>query len=70
MQIEFLEANNKIWVVKRKFPANSWFVEGVTRNIATAEEICKEYHVEKMLRNANDTYYLVNEVTEAEIIND
>ena len=29
MQIEFLEANNKLWVVKRRFPADSWFTKAV-----------------------------------------
>ena len=70
MQIEFLQANGTVWVVKRKFKPDSWFAEAVTRNIVTAEEICKEYCVEKLLKDNNDNYYLVNEVPEAEIIED
>jgi hypothetical protein len=70
MQIEFLQANGSIWVVKRKFKADSWFADLLTKNLATAEEICKQYHVEKMLKDGNDNYYLVNEVSEAEIVND
>jgi hypothetical protein len=70
MQIEFLQANGTVWVVKRKFKADSWFAEMITRNITTAEEVCKEYCVEKLLKDNNDNYYLVNEVPEAEIIND
>jgi len=70
MQIEFLQANGTVWIVKRKFKADSWFAEMITRNVATAEEICREYCVEKLLKDNNDNYYLVNEVPEAEIIED
>jgi hypothetical protein len=70
MQIEFLQANGSLWIVKRKFKADSWFADLLTRNIATAEEICQKYHVEKVLKDANDNNYLVNEVSEAEIVND
>ena len=70
MQIEFLQANGSVWIVKRKFKADSWFADLLTKNIATAEEICERYHVEKVLKDNNDNYYLVNEVPEAEIIED
>ena len=70
MQIEFLQANGSIWVVKRKFKADSWFADLMTKHLATAEEICKQYCVEKMLKDGSDNYYLANEVSEAEIIND
>ena len=33
-------------------------------------EICKSYCVEKVLRGGDGTYYLVNEVPEAQIIED
>jgi hypothetical protein len=42
----------------------------LNNNIATAEEICERYHVEKLLRSTDGMYYLVNEVPEAEIVND
>jgi hypothetical protein len=70
MQIEMINANGSVWVVKRKFKADSWFADLITRNLVTAEEVCKEYCVEKLLKDGNDNYYLVNEVPEAEIVND
>jgi hypothetical protein len=68
MQIEFLEANNKLWIVKRRFPADSWFTKAV--ETYGGEAICKEYCVERVLRDANGVHYLVNEVSDAEIVND
>ena len=68
MQIEFLEANGSVWVVKRKFPADSWFTKAV--EMFGGEEICKSYCVEKILKANNGMHYLVNEVPEAQIIED
>jgi hypothetical protein len=70
MQIEFLNANGSLWIVKRKFKADSWFVQGLFSNKFTAEEACEAYHVEKVLRDSNNTHFLVNEVSEAQIIED
>ena len=70
MQIEFLNANDSLWIVKRKFKADSWFVQGLFASKFTAEEVCEAYHVEKLLRGPDDTHYLVNEVPEAEIVID
>ena len=70
MQIEFLNANGSVWVVKRKFKADSWFVQGLFSNKFSAQEVCEAYKVEKLLRGPDDTHYLVNEVSEAEIVND
>lgn len=68
MQIEMINANGSVWIVKRKFKADSWFDTAV--QMFGAEVLCKEYCVEKLLRNTEGMYYLVNEVPEAEIIND
>ena len=70
MQIEFLQANGSVWIVKRKFKAEGWFADLLNNNRASAEEICQRYHVEKLLRSTDGMYYLVNEVPEAEIVND
>jgi len=56
--------------VKRKFKADSWFVQGLFSNKFTAQEVCEAYCVEKLLRGPDDTHYLVNEVPEAEIVID
>jgi len=70
MQIKFLNANGSLWVVKRAFKADSWFVQGLFASKFTAEEVCEAYHVEKLLRDSNNTHFLVNEVSEAQIIED
>ena len=70
MQIKFLNANGSLWVVKREFKADSWFVQGLFASKFTAEEACEAYHVEKLLRDSNNTHFLVNEVSEAQIIKD
>jgi hypothetical protein len=70
MQIKFLNANGSMWVVKKEFKADSWFVQGLFANKFTAEEACKWYCVEKLLRDSNNTHFLVNEVSEAQIIED
>ncbi|MEY4334042.1 MAG: hypothetical protein RLZZ196_2785 [Bacteroidota bacterium] len=70
MQIEFLNANGSVWVVKRKFKADSWIVQGIFSNKISAQELCEFYHCEKLLRGPDDTHFLVIEVPEAEIVND
>ena len=70
MQIEFLNANNSLWIVKRKFKADSNIVQALFSNKITAQELCENYHCEKLLRGPDDMHYLVNEVPEAEIVND
>jgi hypothetical protein len=70
MQIEMMNANGSLWIVKRKFKADSWFVQGLFSNKFTAQEACEQYHCEKLLRGPDDTHYLVNEVPEAEIVID
>ena len=70
MKIVFFNANGSLWIVKRKFKADSWFVQGIFANKFTVEEVCERYHVEKLLRGPDDTHYLVNEVPEAEIVID
>lgn len=70
MQIKFMNANGSLWVVKREFKADSWFVQGLFANKFTAQEVCEAYCVEKLLRDQSNTHYLVNEVSEAKIIED
>jgi hypothetical protein len=68
MQIEMINANGSVWIVKRKFKADSWFTKAI--ETFGGEAICKEYCVERVLRGNDGTHYLVNEVSEAEIIED
>ena len=68
MQIEMIHANGSVWVVKRRFPADSWFTQAI--NQFGGEEVCKAYCVEKVLRTNDGSHLLVNEVSEAQIIED
>lgn len=70
MRDEFLNANGLLYIIKRKFKVDSWFVQGLFSNKFTAQEACDMYHCEKLLRGPDDTHYLVNEVSDAEIINE
>jgi len=68
MQIEMINANGSVWIVKRRFPADSWFTKAI--ETYGGEAICREYCVEKVLRTSDGTHLLVNEVSEAQIIED
>ena len=68
MQIKMINANGSVWVVKREFKADSWFTKAI--ETFGGEAICREYCVEKVLRTADGTHLLVNEVSEAQIIED
>ena len=68
MQIEMINANGSVWIVKRRFKADSWFTKAV--ETFGGEAICKEYYVEKILRMNDGTHLLVNEVPEVQIIED
>ena len=56
--VKFLQANGRVYVVKRMFPINGWFTTAV--NEFGGEYIAQEYCVETIIKD-NTTYYLVNE---------
>ncbi len=68
MQIKMINANGSVWVVKREFKADSWFTQAI--NQFGGEEVCNAYCVEKVLRTNDGAHLLVNEVSEAQIIED
>jgi hypothetical protein len=68
MQIEMINANGSVWIVKRRFKADRRFTKAV--ETYGGEAICREYCVEKILRMNDGTHLLVNEVPEAQIIED
>ena len=59
--VKFLQANGRVYVVKRMFSVNGWFTKAV--NEFGGECISKEYCVETIIKD-NTTYYLVNEAPE------
>jgi len=56
--VRFLQANGKVYVVKRTFPIDGWFTKAI--NEFGGEYIAKEYCVETIIKD-HTTYYLVNE---------
>ena len=67
MQSQFLNINDTFYQVLRKFRAdNSYFPKAV--EIYGGEEICKYYHAEKLLKDSNGNFYIVNEVSDANVI--
>jgi hypothetical protein len=70
MQIEIITANGSVWIVKRKFKADSSVVQSLFSNKVSAQDLCDFYHCEKLLRGPDDIHYLVIEIPEAEIINE
>jgi hypothetical protein len=56
--VRFLQANGRVYVVKRMFPIDGWFTKAV--NEFGGEHISEVYGVETIIKD-NTTYYLVNE---------
>ena len=61
--VKFLQANGRVYVVKRMFPIDGWFTKAV--NEFGGEHISQVYGVETIIKD-NTTYYLVNEAPEIE----
>jgi hypothetical protein len=59
--VKFLQANGRVYVVKRMFPIDGWFTKAV--NEFGGEYIANEYCVETIIKD-HTTYYLVNEAPE------
>jgi hypothetical protein len=59
--VKFLQANGRVYVVKRMFPVDGWFTKAV--NEFGGEYIANEYCVETIIKD-HTTYYLVNEAPE------
>lgn len=69
MQSQFLNINDTFYQVIRKFKAeHPYFTKAVEEY--SGEEICKYYHAEKLLKDSNGNYYLVNEVSDAIMVPD
>lgn len=60
-RVQFLQANGKLYVVKRIFPIQSWFNKAVEEFGGT--EIAEAYNVETIIKD-HQNYYLVNEAPE------
>jgi hypothetical protein len=64
--MKLINFNNELYQLKRSFRIDSWFGKAVEK--FPVEEILAEYHADKLLRDTNGYYHLVNNVSEAEVI--
>ena len=63
---QFIELNNELFVVKRKFRQDSWMDLAIQK--FGVKEVCEAYHCERVLRGGDGYFYLVDLVEEAKII--
>jgi hypothetical protein len=68
MRNSIVNFNDTLFEVKRSFKLDSWFPKVVEQ--FGAEEVCKAYFVDKIIKDNNGTHYLVNEIKDAEIISE
>jgi hypothetical protein len=66
--MKLINFNNELYQLKRSFKIDSWFGKAVEN--FPINEILEGYHVDKLLKDTNGNYLLVNKVDEAEIVED
>ena len=66
MQSQFLNVNDTHYQIIRKINPTGWFDSAI--KTFGGEEICRQYHVDKLLKDPNGVYFMVNEVKDAEIV--
>lgn len=64
--MKLINFNNELYQLKRSFRIDSWFGKAVEK--FPVEEILLEYHADKLLRDSNGYYHLVNIVSDAQVI--
>lgn len=62
---DFITSNNELYIVKRKFKIEQF--QKVIDKFGP-KEICENYHVDKILRGGDGFFYLVDLVSDAEIV--
>ena len=65
MKYDFITSNNELYIVKRKFKIEQF------QKVIDAfgpKQICENYHVDKVLRGGDGFFYLVDSVSDAEIV--
>ena len=66
MQSQFLNVNGEQYQLVRKFNTGGWFDKVVEQ--FGGEEVCRQYHCDKLLKDSNGVFYLVNEVKDAMMV--
>jgi hypothetical protein len=61
-----INVNETLYTINRSFRGDGWFGK-IVENM-NVDEILKGYHSEKLLKDTNGIYHLVNEIKDVEII--
>lgn len=64
--MNLINFNNDLYLLKRSFKIDSWF--GKLVETTNVEEICNFYHCDKLLKDTNGNYLLVNKIDDAQIV--
>lgn len=61
-----IENNGELYTITRSFKGDGWF-DRVVKGM-NVDDILKAYHCDKILKDSNGMYHLVNQIKNAEII--
>jgi hypothetical protein len=61
-----INVKDKLYTINRSFKGDGWFEKAVEE--LNVDDILKYYHSDKLLKDTNGLYHLVNEIEDAEII--
>lgn len=61
-----IESNGELYTIHRSFKGDGWF-DRVVKGM-NVDDILKAYHCDKILKDSNGMYHLVNQIKNAEII--
>jgi hypothetical protein len=61
-----IESNGELYIIKRTFRGDGWFDRAVKE--LNVDDIVRAYHCDKILKDTNGMYHLVNQIKNAEIV--
>jgi hypothetical protein len=61
-----INVDDKLYTINRSFRGDGWFGKAVEE--LNVDDILKYYHSDKLLKDTNGLYHLVNEIKDVEII--
>lgn len=61
-----IESNGELYIIKRTFKGDGWFDRAVKE--LNVDDILRAYHCDKILKDSNGMYHIVNQIKNAEIV--
>ena len=61
-----IESNGELYIIKRTFRGDGWFDRAVKE--LNVDDIMRAYHCDKILKDTNGMYHLVNQIKNDEIV--